>query len=126
MNAMQFTIPFKASDPVIYNSFEQESVGSGVIYNAGTLECPLVITITGIVTDPTVVVGNYSLSYSGTLAEADVLVIDTGALTCTLNGVNALTNLTGLSPDIKLQPGKTFVIATDGGIAAFRYRERWL
>jgi len=126
VNALQFTIPFKASDPVIYGTFEQTQVGSGTITNDGTLECPMTITIIGAVTNPAVVVGTYTLTYTGTLTSSDTLIIDTGALTCTLNGVNAMGNLTGLTPDVVLVVGDTVVTAASAGSTVFTWTEQWI
>lgn len=126
VNAMQFTIPFKASDPIIYGSFEQTKVGSGIISNDGTLECPVVVKITGLVTNPSVTIGAHTLTYTGGLTSSDTLVIDTGALTATFNGVNALINLDGLTPDIVLPVGDTMVTAANGGTTVFSWRERFI
>lgn len=125
VNAMQFTIPFKASDPIIYGSFEQSQVGSGTITNDGTLECPVKITIVGAVTNPSVVIGSYTLTYTGTLTSSDTLIIDTGALTCTFNGVNALGDLTGLTPDVVLAVGDT-VVTVSGGTVTLTWTERFI
>lgn len=125
VNAMQFTIPFKATDPVIYSSFEQVQVGSGTITNDGSLPCPVTIEIVGAVTNPSFVIGGKTLTYAGVLTSSDTLTIDTGALTCTLNGANALANLTGLTTDVLLAVGDTPVTAS-GGIVTFRFREQWI
>jgi phage-related protein len=126
VNALQFTIPFKATDPIIYGSFEQVRVGSGTITNDGTLECPLTIEVVGAATNPSVVVGGKTLTYTGVLTSSDTLIIDTGALTCTLNGANALANLTGLTTDVLLAVGDTEVTVPSTGTVTFRFREQWI
>jgi len=126
VNALQFTIPFKMSDPIIYGSFEQTQIGSGTITNDGTLECPLTIEIVGAVTNPSVVIGSYTLTYAGTLTSSDTLIIDTGAITCTLNGVNAIGNLTGLTTDVVLAVGDTVVTVPANGTTTIRFREQWI
>lgn len=121
---LEFTIPFKAGDPFIVGSFEKTHVGSGALTNEGTFETPVVITITGSVTDPSVVVGGETLTYTGSLASNDTLVIDTGKMSVTFNGVNALANYSGGFP--KLQPGDTPVTAAAAGTTVFTWRDRWI
>lgn len=121
---MEFTIPFKAGDPFIIGSFEKTHVGSGILANEGTFETPVVITIQGPVTNPSVQIGSSVLSYTGALAGGDALVIDTEAMTVKFNGVNALGNYSGGFP--KLQPGDTTVVAATGGSTTFTWRDRWI
>lgn len=121
---LEFTIPFKASDPLICGTFEKNHIGSGIITNSGNHEAPLVITVQGPVVDPQVAIGSTTLSYNGTLAEGDTLTIDTKAITVKLNGVNATGNYTGGFP--KLQPGDTSVVAAAVGTTMFQFRDRWI
>jgi len=121
---MEFTIPLKASDPIIIGTWEKVQTGSGTLTNEGTFETPLVIEIAGTVTNPSVVVGGQTLSYTGSLASGDELVIDTGLMTVTFNGVNSLGNYSGGFP--KLQPGETAVTAAAAGTTTWKWRDRWI
>jgi len=123
-NWLEFTIPFKASDPFIIATWEKTQTGSGTLTNEGTFETPLVIEIAGPVTDPSVVVGGQTLSYTGSLAAGDKVVIDTEKMTVTFNGVNVLGSYSGGFP--KLQPGDTAVTAATSGTTTWKWRDRWI
>lgn len=123
-NWLEFTLPFKAGDTFIIGSFEKQHVGSGTLTNEGTFETPLVIEITGPVTNPSVVVGDQVLSYTGSLASGDKLEIDTEYMTVKFNGVNAIANYSGGFP--KLQPGDTTVVPASAGTTIWRWRDRWI
>lgn len=120
----EFVIPFKMNDPFIVGSFEKVQTGSGTLTNAGTFEAPLVIEITGAVTNPSVIVGGQTLIYTGTVPVGQTLIIDTGNKTVKLNGVNALANYNGVFP--MLQPGNTSVTAASAGTTVFKWRDRWI
>jgi predicted phage tail component-like protein len=124
VNWMTFTIPFKASDPFIIGTWEKQRAGNGTLTNEGTVETPLVIEITGPVASPSVMIGGEALSYTGTLAEGDKLVIDTDKMTVAFNGVNAIANYSGGFP--KLQPGETAVTAAAAGTTTWKWRDRWI
>jgi len=83
-----------------------------------------VIEIAGPVTNPSVTVGGQTLSYTGSLAAGDKVVIDTEKMTVTFNGVNALGSYSGGFP--KLQPGDTEVTAAAGGTTTWKWRDRWV
>lgn len=121
---LEFTIPFKMIDPFILGSVEKQLIGNGILTNNGTFETPLVIKITGPVTNPSVVVGGQTLTYTGTVPSGQILSIDTGNKTVKLNGVNALSNYNGIFP--MLQPGNTSVTAASAGTTVFKWRDRWL
>lgn len=123
-NQVRFTIPFKSSNPFIIGTFIKTHTGSGILTNEGTVETPLVIEITGTVTNPSVTIGGQTLTYTGTLGSSDKLVIDTETMTVKFNGVNALANYSGGFP--KLQPGDTEVIAASGGTTVFKWYDRWV
>lgn len=121
---MEFMLPFKMTDPFIYSDTENSLVGSGVITNGGSVETPLIIEIQGDVTDPSIDVGGDVLSYTGTVTASDMLIIDTGLMTVTFNGANALANYSGGFP--KLSPGDTSVTAASTGTTTFKWTDRWL
>lgn len=133
------TIPnaFKISIPLLcqplwkgvveqMKAIEMDGVYQDVLVNAGTIEAPVKVEIRGPCTNPSIVIGLHALTYTGTLTSSDVLVIDTDALTCTFNGVNALANLEGLTPDVKLQPGNTAFSRLGSGTAIFSWSDRFL
>jgi len=120
---MDVTIPFSA-DPFWQSIDEHYQQGSGTLTNAGTFEAPLIVEITGAVTNPSVVVGGQTLSYTGIVPAGQTLVIDTGNQTVKLNGVNALANYNGVFP--MLQPGDTNVTAPSAGTTVFKWRDRWI
>jgi predicted phage tail component-like protein len=121
---LEFTIPFKCSDPFIMATYEKNHTGSGILTNEGTFETPVVITIKGPVTNPSVKIGNNTLTYTGTLSSTDTLIINTETMTVTFNGVNALANYSGSFP--KLPPGNTEVVAASSGTTIFTWRDRWI
>jgi len=123
-NWIEFTIPFKAGNPFVIGLFEKIHVGSGTLTNEGNIETPLSIEITGPVTNPSIVIGTDTLTWTGTVEEGETLVIDTETMTVGLDGVNAIADYTGGFP--KLQPGETAVTAASGGATVFRWRDRWL
>jgi len=119
---------FEVSISLEYQPFwvgitEKTLVGSGTANNAGTVETPLKITIQGPVTNPSVTVGGTVLSYTGTLAAPDQLIIDTETKTVKLNISNALKYYSGGFP--QLQPGETSVIAA-AGTTTFAWKDRWI
>jgi predicted phage tail component-like protein len=120
---LEFTIPFKMTGSYIEGSFEKKQIGSGTITNSGNIETGLRIEISGAVTDPTVVIGDDTLSYDGTINAGETLVIDTENMTAELDGENVLHNLTGDLP-LMLQPGETAVTADSN--VTFIWRERWV
>ena len=123
-NWLEFTIPFKASDPFIVGSFEKAHVGGGTLTNEGTFETPVKIEINGPVVDPSVTVGGEVLSWTGAVGASDKLIIDTEYMTVKFNGVNAIANYNGGFP--KLQPGDTTVTAASSGTTAWIWRDRWI
>lgn len=122
-NFLEFTIPFKSSDPFMVGSFERQHIGSGVLTNEGTFEAPVKIEIIGPVTNPSVTIGSSTLTWTGTVGVGNKLEIDTERMTVTFNGVNALANYEGGFP--KLQPGGTEVTVS-GGTITFTWRGRWI
>lgn len=110
--------------PVWVATSEKSRVGSGTLANEGTVEAPMVITIQGPVTNPSVVVGGSTLTYTGSLASGDVLTIDTENMTVKFNGVNALAYYSGGFP--RLQSGDTVVAAAAAGTTSITWRDRWI
>lgn len=119
-----FTLPFKMSDPFIIGSFEKIQVGSGTITNSGTFETPMVIEISGPATNPSLIIGNDTLSYTGTISSGQTLVINTnnGAGTAKIGTTNAMAGYNGVFP--MLQPGSTNVTA--GSNVIIRWRDKWV
>jgi predicted phage tail component-like protein len=120
---LKFTIPFKVTNPYIVGSFEKKHIGSGTLVNNGNVETGLIIEISGSIANPTITIGDKAVTYTGTIAAGEALVIDTENMTAEIDGVNVLGNLSGDLP-IMLQPGSTSV-ATDSNVI-FTFRERWI
>ncbi|WP_024834145.1 distal tail protein Dit [Ruminiclostridium josui] len=120
----EFTLPFKMSNPFITGSFEKILTGSGTLVNNGTFETSLTIEITGPITNPSLTVGGYLLSYTGTIPSGQTLVINSngGTGTVKLGGVNAMSGYNGIFPS--LQPGNTNVTA--GSNVTIRWKDKWL
>jgi phage-related protein len=121
---MQFVLPFKSATSFIKGSFEEVQVGSGTITNVGNEPAPLTIEIAGPVTNPSVVVGTYTLTYAGTINTGSTLIIDVEAMTVELDGVNAVPDYAGGFPWLSV--GNTNVTAASAGTTTFKYRGRWL
>lgn len=122
---VKVSIPL-AYQPIWVSVEEHSHTDDGTLVNAGTFETPIVVEIRGPCSNPSVIVGDYTLSYTGDLISSDTLIIDTGALTAKFNSVNALGNLTGLSHEVKLQPGNTAVTGASGGTTVFKWYDGWL
>lgn len=100
----------------------QEAIKDAAIVNAGTFPTPVVIEITGIVTDPEVIIDGESLQWTGTVGATDKLVIDTDKQTVTFNGINALASYKGTFPWIP--PGETVISAPPNTVV--RWRDAWI
>lgn len=122
-NHIEIRAEFEA-DPFWYSTEEHSVTGSGVLTNNGTVETPLIIEITGLATDPTVTIGNDTLSYTGSLGAGQTLVIDTEKQTVKIGNVNVIGGFTGKFP--KIPPGNTNVIAASSGTTVFKWRDRWI
>lgn len=122
--AREFTIPFRMCNPFITGAIQKELIGSGTAVNDGNIATPFTLTIQGEVTNPSVVVAGYTMTYTGTVAIGSALVIDTDKLTVTLDGANALPNYNGVFP--KLQPGNNSVTAAAAGTTTIRWYDRWI
>jgi len=121
---MEFVIPFKMSKPFIESSEENTHTGDGTLENAGTFETPVLIEITGEVSNPCVSVGSQALVYTGNVPVSQILKIDTDNKTVKLDGDNALNNYNGVFPT--LPPGDTIVSVPVNGTTVFKWRDRWI
>lgn len=86
------------------------------------METSFIVEIIGDGTSPSVTVDGENMHYDGTLAAGDVLTIDTGKMTVTANGVNAMAKYNGVFP--KLQVGDTVVTAGDN--VTIKWHNRWI
>jgi hypothetical protein len=82
-------LTFPAAAPF---TFGASSGGSMQLTNAGNEATPPVFTITGPLTWPQLTLGSMFLAFQVTLAAGDVLVVDCGAGTATLNGTASRAN----------------------------------
>ena len=119
----EFTLPFKMSNPIIKGSFKKTLTGSGTITNVGNFETPLTIEISGPSLSSSIQIGTNVFTYTGTIPSGQKLIIDTGASTVMLNGLNALGNFIGELP-LFLEPGNTNVIANSD--VMFKWYDSWL
>lgn len=119
---MKFVIPFKLLNPMANGVEEKSLTGSGTITNEGTFETGLIIEIAGAVTNPSVTIGSVTLSYTGTIAAGQKLIIDTEAQTAKIGSTNAMAGYNGEFP--LLQPGSVNVTA--GSNVTIRWRDKWL
>lgn len=122
LGAFKISVPL-ICQPIWTSDAEHALTGSGTLTNAGTFETPVVVEIRGPCANPTVTIGSYTMTYTGSLTSSDTLIIDTGALTCTFNGVNALA-FNGVFP--KLDVGANTVVAASAGTTMFTWRDSWL
>lgn len=122
-NWLDFTIPFKMSNPYIIDTFERTLTGSGILANLGNVETPLAIEIAGPDENPSVTIGSETLTYTGAIAEGETLVINTETVEAKLDGANVLNNITG-DISIQLQPGNTLVTANSN--VTFKWKSRWV
>ncbi|HBX22677.1 MAG TPA: hypothetical protein DEF34_03415 [Desulfotomaculum sp.] len=121
---IEFDLAFEMFNPDKNGALQKTLVGSGTATNAGTKAAPFTLTIQGPVTDPSVTVAGYTMSYTGTIETASALIIDTEKLTATLEGANALPNYNGVFP--KLHPGDNVVTAAAAGTTTLNWYDRWL
>lgn len=122
-----FIIPLKMFDPYILGAVQKSLTGSGTATNDGTVATPFTLTIEGPVggvTNPSVTVGGYVMTYTGTIDVGSVLVVDTEKLTAELDGVNALPNFNGVFP--RLQAGDNVVTAAAAGTTILNWYDRWI
>lgn len=123
----EFVIPFKSFRSYKQGALQKSLTGTGTAVNDGNRATTFTLTITGPVTNPSVTVAGYTISYAGTIDTGKSLIVDTGALTAIYDGVNALPNVTGISPvPPKLQPGSNTVTAAVGGTTILNWYSRWL
>jgi hypothetical protein len=122
IGALKISVPL-ICQPLWTTFAEHTLTGSGTVINGGTFETPVVVEIRGPCTNPSVTIGSYTMTYTGSLTLSDTLIIDTGALTATFNGVNALT-FNGVFP--KLEMGANTVIAASAGTTTFTWYDSFL
>lgn len=118
----EFVIPFKMSEPFIIGSIEKSITGTGTAKNDGTFETGIVVEIKGPATNPSLTIGTETMSYTGTIATGQTLVIDTDKKTAKIGSSNVIANYNGKFP--MLQPGETLV--TSSSNITIRWRDRWL
>lgn len=124
VDTKEFIIPFRMCNPFITSATQNQLIGNGTATNAGNTPTPFTLTIQGPVTNPSVTVGGYVMTYTGTINTGSALVVDTEKLTATLDGVNALPNYNGVFP--KLQPGTNTITAAAGGTTIIKWYDRWI
>lgn len=124
IDGREFTIPFKMCKPYRIASTQSQKIGAGTAVNGGNIETPCVIEIVGPVTNPSVTIGNKTMTYTGTLTGSDKLIIDTENLTVTFNGANALAYYNGVFPWLAV--GNNTVIVPETGETTIKWYDRWI
>lgn len=125
-------IGFKCDDPFAYATIPKTPswatvAGAGkTLFNQGTAETPVVLTLTTntVVSNVQIGINGIYAIYNGTINPGDTVVIDTGEMTYQKNGVNAIQYWSGDFP--KLQPGQNTIDCNVALNLALSYRERWL
>lgn len=120
---IEFELAFEMLNPYKVGATQKSLVGSGTAANAGNKATPFTLTILGPVTNPSVTVGGYAMTYTGTVADGKTLIIDTEKLTAIYDNANALPNYNGVFP--KLQPGNNTVVAAAAGTTTLNWYDRW-
>lgn len=121
---IEFAISFEMLSPYILGTPQKSLVGSGTATNDGNVATPFTLTIQGPVTNPSVTVAGYTMTYTGIVGSGSVLTVDTDKLTATLDGANALPNYNGMFP--KLQSGNNAVAAAAAGTTTVSWNDHWL
>lgn len=115
---VQFLIPLVAPDPRRYQitpTTIAAYTGSATITNFGDIATPPVFTVSAGAVNPTITNNSLSgatLQWTGTVPGGQTLVIDVGAETVLLNGVNARSGLT-TAQWFQLAPGANLVVMSD-------------
>lgn len=109
-------LTFPASAPFVFGA---STGGSLQLTSIGNQPGPMLMTITGPVTNPIIRIGNLYLGFTISLGPTDVLVIDTAAHTATLNGTAARANLImSGSSWLQVPPGSVTVQVASADSAA--------
>lgn len=109
-------------DPFWYGSLEKTLIGSGNLVNDGTFETGLIIEIPGPATNLSVTIGGQKLSYNGTIASGQKLIIDTENRTAKIGVSNARANYNKVFP--LLYPGETTVSAPSN--VTIKWCDKWI
>lgn len=106
-----FSIPFSIPFSFAGGTDNRENIN-----NAGNVNAPLTISVTGIATNPRIT--NYTtdnyIEINYTLGALDTLLIDMGAKTVTINGSSAMTHLVTGSTFWELESGNNLIGISTG------------
>lgn len=119
----KFVIPFKMSSPFITGSFENIQIGNGTIENEGNIDTHIIIEISGLTNNPSLIVNGETLTFTGTINAGEVLKIDTLKKTAKIGDVNVLDNWCKIFP--VLNPNTTINVEMENNIA-IKWRNRWI
>lgn len=129
----EFGVEFKGSDPYAYGSqVAQSSTGASpralAISNPGTIEAPMMITLTpaaGAITTVTLTLGTQAMTVAGPFTQA--LTIDTAKMTAITGGANATGQIGGDWLTLPTGDSNLNVSWTGGNMTvAVSFRSRWL
>lgn len=123
-------LTFPVSFPV---GFGSSSGGTMSVVNSGNWATSPVFTITGPVTTPKITMPGtgQSMRFNITLGASDVLTVDCGARTISLNGASRLNTLATGSTWLQLQPGSQQLMFSSSdsspvaGAVSCSYRNAW-
>lgn len=121
---MEFTIPFKMSQPFMESVEEHSQTGEGVIINNGTEEAPVQIEIPGPATNPGISIGATVVSYASSVPAGQTLVIDTGAQTAKIGSIDAVAELSDDFPT--LSPQEYISVVPSVSTITVKWRDRWI
>lgn len=125
-------VGFKCDDPFAYAvvpqtpSFQAQPNQEISVMNYGTYETPVTLKITAdsAVSNFEIDINGSPVIFNSTVNPGDELAIDTGEMTYTLNGDNAIQYWQGDFPTLK--PGANTIVTNFAMNLALTYRERWL
>lgn len=96
-----------------YSTFEQVGFRSDLsVFNDGDVPTPLVIQLTGPVTNPSISVNDATISFTGTVDVDEVLYLDPANSVYTLDGVNVF-KYVSIVGDPTLQIGDNYVVSSE-------------
>jgi len=126
------TVKLKIQDPRKYLQTTTTLSGAGTATNAGTFTTPIKITITASgATSTSLQITNSTTSESiyvtTALSAGQVLIINTANHSCTLDGTEKRSMLSGSTTWWKLNPGSNTLAVTNGTncTVAFEWRSAW-
>jgi phage-related protein len=117
----QVDIPFKMSDPYVYNTSLKYGVGGEEIVNEGE-PTHYTIQLLGPSFSPAIIIGDYTFYYVGEIPVGSFVTFDTRTMTAWMGGQEVTRNFVG---EIPMLPTGNVQLETSTGFLVLEYRERW-